>query len=174
MAVYGSLRGAFLGSDVIFAQRGLSHGHRIYRARPHTVYYSKSAISAKRRRRMRTFWKYTIAAHFVFFLYLIANTESVDGTTPSAVSQTARNRYIDRLCASPCRLSRAHASSERILIHADGQRVHAGCQRVHAGCQRVHAGCQRVHVSVRCRAAQAFNWILEGDLHKNALHCTSL
>ena len=53
-----------------------------------------------------------------------ANMESVDGTTPSTVvTQPVIARYV-RLSASPCRLSRAHAS-----VHAaGGQRVHAGCR----------------------------------------------
>ena len=64
---------------------------------------SKSAISGKRRRRMRTVRKsatYTVAVHFsqcVPYSWLqsilhTANTESVDGTTPSTVSHTARHR----------------------------------------------------------------------------------
>ena len=77
---------------------------------------------------------HTVAVHFsqcVPYCYswlqsilYTANMESVDGTTPSTVSHTAR--YV-RLSASPCRLSRAHASGERVHA-AGGQRVHAGCR----------------------------------------------
>ena len=86
---------------------------------------------------MRTVRKsatYTVAVHFsqcVPYCYswlqsilYTANMESVDGTTPSTVSHTACNR---RLSASPCRLSRAHASDERVHA-AGGQCVHAGCR----------------------------------------------
>ena len=43
-----------------------------------------------------------------------------------SVTQPVIARYV-RLSASPCRLSRAHASGERVHA-AGGQRVHAGCR----------------------------------------------
>ena len=43
-----------------------------------------------------------------------------------SVTQPVIARYV-RLSASPCRLSRAHASDERVHA-AGGQRVHAGCR----------------------------------------------
>ena len=43
-----------------------------------------------------------------------------------SVTQPVIARYV-RLSASPCRLSRAHASGERVHAAA-GQRVHAGCR----------------------------------------------
>ena len=89
---------------------------------------------------MRTVRKsatYTVAVHFsqcVPLLLLMASEHPIQPTWKAwmgpplqqSVTQPVIARYV-RLSASPCRLSRAHTSGERVHA-AGGQHVHAGCR----------------------------------------------
>ena len=80
------------------------------RARPHTVYSSKSTILT--------------VTHGFRASYIQPTWKAWMGPPlQQSVTQPVIARYV-RLSASPCRLPRAHAS-----VHAaGGQRVHAGCR----------------------------------------------
>ena len=106
-------------------------------ARPHTVYSSKSAISGNGGGACAQ--SGNLPHRFIFHSVFLTVTHGFRASyiqptwkawmgppLQQSVTQPVIARYV-RLSASPCTLSRAHASGERVHA-AGGQRVHAGCR----------------------------------------------
>ena len=86
-----------------------------------------------------------------------------------SVTQPVIARYV-RLSASPCRLSRAHASGERVHA-AGGQRVHAGCRSC-VGKRCIVSALTRcvAHINQDNRRSLRLSSVGSLPLAKNALH----
>ena len=144
-------------------------------ARPHT---SKSAISGKRRRRMRTVRKSAVAVHLFlthgFRASYIQPTWKAWMGLPlqQSVTQPVIARYV-RLSASPCRLSRAHASGERVHVNVFMQAVST---RSCVGKRCIVSALTRCVANINQDNRRFLRLSSVGSLPlaKNALHCTSL